>query len=102
MGVLKHLSQSTGPEQTPANPLHQANPFFQELKSRLQQALEVTSNQAEDIRQAHSFLQQVEHFLAHIPRPTLAAQQHPAPQATARYKVGDLATAGLLSPQILS
>ncbi len=85
VGILKHLEQD--------NPLHQANPFFQELKSRLQQATGVTSDQAEDIRQAQTFLQQVEHFLAHIPRPTLAVQQTPAKGATARYKVGDIATA---------
>jgi hypothetical protein len=85
VGILKHLKQD--------HPLHQANPFFKELKSRLRQATEVTSDQAEDIRQAQTFLQQVEHFLAHTPRPRLAVQHTPPPEATARYKVGDIATA---------
>lgn len=85
VGVLKHLEQD--------NPLHNVYPFFQELKSRLRQATEVTCDQAEDIRQAQTFLQQVEHFLAHTPRPTLAAQQKPPQEGTARYKVGDIATA---------
>ncbi len=84
VGVLSHLEQD--------NPLHKANPFFSELESRLRQATEATRNQAEDIRQAQSFLGQVEHFLAHTPRPVLAAEQNPPPEVTARYKVGDIAT----------
>ncbi|MCP4993040.1 MAG: hypothetical protein GY934_04525, partial [Gammaproteobacteria bacterium] len=69
VGVFNHLAQD--------NPLHKANPFFSELESCLQQATEATRNQAEDIRQAQSFLGQVEHFLAHTPRPVLATEQNP-------------------------
>ena len=85
VGVLSHLEQD--------NPLHKTHPFFRELESRLRQATEVTGDQAEDIRQAQSFLWQVEHFLAHTPRPVLAAEQNPPAEVTARYKVGDIATA---------
>ncbi len=85
VGILKHLEQD--------NLLHQDASFFKELKSRLQQAIKVTRDQAEDIRQAQTFLQQVEHFLAHTPRPTLVVPQKPSPETSACYKVGDIATA---------
>ncbi len=84
VGILNHLEQD--------NPLYNTKPFFSKLTSRLRQAIETTRDQTEDIRQAQTFLQQVEHFLAHIPRPTLTIAHNPPTEVTARYKVGDIAT----------
>ena len=99
-GILKHIEQR---EQ-----IYGPDPFLSSLQSRLRQAIDLTHSQAEDIRKATSFLQQVEHFLAHIPRPILkpitsssdksdrsnSDGWHPIPPGREpKYKVGDIATA---------
>lgn len=47
----------------------QADPYLDELERRVQAALEATESQAEDVRQARTFLTEVEHYLAQVPRP---------------------------------
>jgi hypothetical protein len=46
------------------------DPYLDELQQRVQAAVEAAS-QAEEVRQAWTFLTQVEHHLAQIPRPAL-------------------------------
>jgi hypothetical protein len=48
-----------------------ADPYLDQLQHRLQSALRSTASLAEEVRQAHSFLTQVEHYLAGVPRPSL-------------------------------
>lgn len=48
-----------------------SDPYLEELQGRVQVALEATATQAEDVRRARTFLTEVEHYLASVPRPTL-------------------------------
>lgn len=47
----------------------QADPYLDELERRVQAALAATESQAEEVRQARTFLTEVEHYLAQAPRP---------------------------------
>jgi hypothetical protein len=46
------------------------DPYLNLLHQRVQSALASTVTQAEQVRQMHTFLTQVEHYLAQVPRPT--------------------------------
>jgi hypothetical protein len=70
VGVLSHLEKR--------QQQYGADPYLSSLETRLRSAVEVAQSQAEEVRQAQHFLQQVEHYLAHTPRPTLAAQEKEA------------------------
>jgi len=62
VGISQHLSARRaqwGPD-----------PYLDELQQRVQVAVEAAS-QAEEVRQAWTFLTQAEHYLAQIPRPAL-------------------------------
>ncbi len=59
-GIYQHLSVREG-----------CDPYLDELQERVQAALESTEPHAEDIRQAWTFLTEVEHYLASVPRPKL-------------------------------
>jgi hypothetical protein len=67
VGILSHLEKR---QQKYGSDL-----YLSSLETRLRSAVEVAQSQAEQVRQAQRFLQQVEHYLAHTPRPTLAAQE---------------------------
>jgi hypothetical protein len=70
VGLLSHLEKR--------QPHYGSDAYLSALETRLRSAVEVAQSQAEQVRQARRFLQQVEHYLAHTPRPTLAAQQKEA------------------------
>jgi len=59
-GIYRHLSAH-----------EESDPYLDELRRRVQSALEATESLAEDVRQARTFLTQVEHYLASVPRPKL-------------------------------
>jgi hypothetical protein len=67
LSLLAHLEQR--------NQIYGPDPYLSRLEARLRSAIETAWAQAEDIRQAQAFLRQVEHFLAHTPRPTLLARE---------------------------
>jgi hypothetical protein len=73
VGISQHLSARCvqwGPD-----------PYLDELQQRVQAALEAVS-QAEEVRQARTFLTQVEHYLAQTPRPALTPDlEEPGPPA---------------------
>jgi hypothetical protein len=48
-----------------------ADPYLDQLQHRLQSALRSTASLAEEVRQTRTFLTQVEHYLAGVPRPSL-------------------------------
>ena len=48
--------------------------FLSAMTLRLRKAIAAVRTQAESVRQANTFLQKVEHFLAHAPRPALLNQ----------------------------
>ena len=48
-----------------------SDPYLDALRERVQAALESTGSQAEEVRQAWTFLTEVEHYLASVPRPKL-------------------------------
>lgn len=56
------------------------DPYLNALETHLRGAIAVTRAQAEDVRQAHTFLRQVEHFLAHAPRPSWPVQEKTSAQ----------------------
>jgi hypothetical protein len=63
VGISQHLSQrrmQSGPD-----------PYLDQLHDDVQRALRATASQAEGVRQARTFLTQVEHYLAGLPRPSL-------------------------------
>ena len=63
MGIARHLRWRYvryGPD-----------PYLDELQQRVRLALEAAHDQAEAVRQAHSFLIEVERCLAEVPLPTL-------------------------------
>lgn len=63
VGISQHLSQrglQSG-----------SDPYLNQLYHDVQNALRATASQAEGIRQARTFLTQVEHYLAGVPRPGL-------------------------------
>ena len=70
VGILSHLEKR--------QQQYGADPYLSSLETRLRSAVEVAQSQAEEVGQAQRFLQQVEHYLAHAPRPTLAAQEKEA------------------------
>jgi len=59
-GIYRHLSTHAG-----------FDPYLDELRRRVQTAWEATKPQAEDVCQARTFLMEVEHYLASVPRPKL-------------------------------
>lgn len=64
----------------------ESDPYLDELRGRVQAALEATKSQAEDVRQARTFLTKVEHYLASVPRPKLepdAEESDPPPGSEA-------------------
>jgi hypothetical protein len=67
VGILSHLEKR--------QQQYGGDPYLSALETRLRSAVEVAQSQAEQVRQAQRFLQQVEHYLAHTPRPTLVAQE---------------------------
>lgn len=67
-GIYRHLSAREG-----------SDPYLDELERSVKAALEAQKSQVEDVRQAWSFLLEVEHYLAAVPRPEL----EPRPEATA-------------------
>jgi hypothetical protein len=50
-----------------------SDPYLDELRGRVQAALAAMASQAEEVRQARTFLTEVEHYLASAPRPELAS-----------------------------
>ena len=63
VGISQYLSQrraQSGPD-----------PYLDQLHDDVQRALRATASQAEGVRQARTFLTQVEHYLAGLPRPSL-------------------------------
>jgi hypothetical protein len=63
VGISQHLSQrrmQSGPD-----------PYLDQLHHDVQRALRATASRAEGVRQARTFLTQVEHYLADLPRPSL-------------------------------
>ena len=63
VGISQYLSQrrmQSGPD-----------PYLDQLHYDVQRALRATASQAEGVRQARTFLTQVEHYLAGLPRPSL-------------------------------
>jgi hypothetical protein len=63
VGISQHLSQQrmqSGPD-----------PYLDPLRHGVERALRATASQAEGVRQARTFLIQVEHYLAGLPRPSL-------------------------------
>jgi hypothetical protein len=70
--ILTHLEQR--------NQVYGTDLFLDSLTTRVQQAIETARTQAEDVRQARTFLQQVEHFLAHAPRPAFPNQARDSEQ----------------------
>jgi len=105
MGMLNHMEQDE-------HPLYKEDPFRKKLINILREVTTSTRHLVKDIRQGLIFLQkEVEHFLAHIPRPpdprldtpqepptvfssdeSDVEEQEPPAGTTARYKVGDIAT----------
>jgi len=77
--ILSHLEQR--------NQIYGPDFFLDALTTRLRQAIEAAHPQAEDVRQAHTFLQQVEHFLAHTVRPELSNQTRDSGQESDRARV---------------
>ena len=67
-GIYRYLSAREG-----------SDPYLDELARSVKAALEAQKSQVEDVRQAWSFLLEVEHYLASMPRPEL----EPSPEATA-------------------
>jgi len=70
VGLLSHLEkrqQQYGPD-----------PYLRSLETRLRSAVAGAQAQAEPVRQAQRFLQQVAHYLAYTPRPTLTAPEKEA------------------------
>jgi hypothetical protein len=67
-GIERHLSAHEG-----------SDPYLDELTGSVKAALEAQKSQVEDVRQAWSFLLEVEHYLASAPRPEL----EPSPETTA-------------------
>ena len=65
-GIYRHLSAREG-----------SDPYLDELERSVKVALEAQKSQVEDVRQAWSFLLEVEHYLASVPRPEL----EPSPTA---------------------
>ena len=63
VGISEHLSQ----RRTQSGP----DPYLDQLHHDVQRALRATASQAEGVRQARTFLTQVEHYLAGLPRPSL-------------------------------
>jgi hypothetical protein len=47
------------------------DPYLSLLHDRVQRAVTMTATQAEQVRQMHTFLMQVEHYLAEVPRPSV-------------------------------
>jgi hypothetical protein len=47
------------------------DPYLDQLQCCVQRALNATTSLAEEVRQGHTFLTQVEHYLAGVPRPSL-------------------------------
>ena len=66
-GICRHLSAR-----------EEGDPYLDELARSVEAALEAQKSQVEDVRQAWSFLLEVEHYLASVPRPEL----EPSPEAT--------------------
>ena len=62
VGIERHLQQQC----TRSN----RDPYLNLLHQRVQSALASTVTQAEQVRQMHTFLTQVERYLAQVPRPT--------------------------------
>lgn len=63
VGIERHLQQQrlrSGPD-----------PYLHLLHDRVQRALTATATQAEQVRQMHTFLTQVERYLAEVPRPSV-------------------------------
>jgi hypothetical protein len=63
VGISQHLSQrrmQSGPD-----------PYLDQVHHDVQRALRATASQAEGVRQARTFLTEVEHYLAGLPRPSL-------------------------------
>lgn len=67
VGILSHLEKR--------QQQYGFDPYLSSLETRLRSAVEGAQPQAEAVGQAQRFLQQVEHYLAHIPRPTLPVQK---------------------------
>jgi hypothetical protein len=63
VGISQHLSQ----RRTQSGP----DPYLDQVHHDVQCALRATASQAEGVRQARTFLTQVEHYLAGLPRPSL-------------------------------
>jgi hypothetical protein len=62
VGIERHLQQQCT--------RNGRDPYLSLLHQRVQRALASTVTQAEQVRQMHTFLTQVEHYLAQVPRPT--------------------------------
>jgi hypothetical protein len=68
LGISQHLSQ----RRLQSEP----DPYLDQLHHKVQRALRATASQAEGVRQARTFLTQVEHYLAGLPRPSLEPDAH--------------------------
>jgi hypothetical protein len=62
VGIERHLQQQCT--------CSKHDPYLNLLHQRVQSALAATVTQAEQVRQMHTFLTQVERYLAQVPRPT--------------------------------
>jgi hypothetical protein len=51
------------------------DPYLSLLHDRVQRAVTMTATRAEQVRQMHTFLRQVEHYLAEVPRPSVGTDE---------------------------
>jgi hypothetical protein len=65
VGINRHLQER--------RMRHGPDAYLDQLHARVQSALRSTASQAEQVRQMHTFLTQVEHYLAQVPRPSTKA-----------------------------
>ena len=66
VGIERHLQQRARKG---------SDPYLNLLHDRVQHALAATVTEAEQVRQMHTFLTQVEHYLTEVPRPSIRTNQ---------------------------
>lgn len=64
LGIEQHLQRRRG-----------SDPYLNLLHDRVQCALAATRTEAEQVRQMHTFLTQVEHYLTEAPRPSIRTEK---------------------------
>jgi hypothetical protein len=69
VGIERHLQQRVRKG---------SDPYLNLLHDRVQRALAATVTEAEQVRQMHTFLTQVEHYLTEVPRPRIRTEKREA------------------------